>query len=126
MTEKKKILLVEDDAFLQELAAKKIADAGYDIEAASTGEEGMEKLKDLKPDLVILDIMLPGIGGFDILKKIKNSEDESISNIPVIMFSNLGEEEEVEKAKKLGAVDYLVKAHFTPDAIIKKIHNYLR
>lgn len=125
MTEKKRILLVEDDAFLQELAAKKISQAGYEVISASTGEEGVEKVKDLKPDLVILDIMLPGIGGFDILEKIKNNEDESISNIPVIMFSNLGEKEEIEKAEKLGAVDYLVKAHFTPDAIIKKLHNYL-
>lgn len=125
MVEKKKILLIEDDSFLQELAAKKISEAGYAVEVASTGEEGVEKVKDVKPDLVLLDIMLPGIGGFEILKKIKNNEDESISNIPVVMLSNLGESDEIEKAKNLGANDYLVKAHFTPEGIIKKLYKYL-
>jgi DNA-binding response OmpR family regulator len=125
MTETKKILLVEDDSFLQELAAKKISQAGYDIQVASTGEEGIEKIKEGKPDLIVLDIMLPGIGGFEILQKIRNHEDNSIKNTPVVMLSNLGQDEEVNKAKKLGANDYMIKAHFTPSDIVKKLREYL-
>jgi DNA-binding response OmpR family regulator len=125
MTETKKILLVEDDSFLQELAAKKISQAGYDIQVASTGEEGIEKIKEGDLDLIVLDIMLPGIGGFEILQKIRNHEDNSIKNTPVVMLSNLGQDEEVNKAKKLGANDYMIKAHFTPSDIVKKLREYL-
>jgi DNA-binding response OmpR family regulator len=124
MSGSKKIILIEDDEFLRELASKKLAEAGYDVEVASTGEEGMEKIKSKHFDLILLDIILPGMGGFEILEEVNHLQKKRMSDMPVIMLSNLGQKEEIEKAKKLGAQDYLVKAHFTPESIVKRIREY--
>jgi DNA-binding response OmpR family regulator len=119
----KKILIIEDDKFLRELITRKLSGDGFNIVEATDGEEGMKKLKEEKPDLVLLDLILPGIDGFEFLTKAK--EDPSISSIPIIILSNLGQREEVEKGLKMGATDYLIKAHFTPGEIIEKIKNIL-
>ncbi len=120
----KKILIVEDDKFLRELVARKLSSEGFEIFEAVDGEEGIKKTKEEKPDLVLLDLILPGIDGFEVLSKIK--EDQELSSIPVIVLSNLGQREEVERGMKLGAADYLIKAHFTPGEIIEKIKNSLK
>lgn len=120
----KKILIIEDDKFLRELIARKLTDEGFDIVEAVDGEDGIKKLKETKPDLVLLDLILPSIDGFEVLSKVK--EDESIASIPIIILSNLGQKEEVEKGLDLGAVDYLIKAHFTPGEIVEKIKNILK
>ena len=118
-----KILIIEDDKFLKELIAKKLLKEGFEIEEAIDGEEGLRKIKEAKPDLVLLDLILPGIDGFEVLKNIK--EDPKLSLIPVVILSNLGQRDEVEKGLSLGAVDFLVKAHFTPEEIIEKIKTVL-
>jgi len=120
----KNILIVEDDKFLRELIAQKLTKEGYDASEAFDGEEGIKKIKEEKPDLVLLDLILPGIDGFEVLSKMK--EDSALSSIPVIILSNLGQKEDVEKGLKLGAVDYLIKAHFTPGEIIDKIKAVLK
>jgi len=120
----KKILIVEDDKFLRELIAQKLKKEGYLISESVDGEEGIKKIKSDKPDLVLLDLILPSIDGFEVLTKAK--EDSSISSIPVIILSNLGQKEDVERGLKLGAVDYLIKAHFTPGEIIEKIKSALK
>ncbi len=120
----KKILIIEDDKFLRELVVKKLKDEGYQTEGAVDGEEGLEKVKKNPPDLILLDLILPGVDGFEVLSKIK--EEATLSSIPVIILSNLGQKEEVEKGLKLGAVDYLIKAHFTPGEIIEKIKAVLK
>lgn len=120
----KKILIVEDDKFLRELVARKLSSEGFEIFEAVDGEEGIKKTKEEKPDLVLLDLILPGIDGFEVLSKIK--EEQELSSIPVIVLSNLGQREEVERGMKLGAADYLIKAHFTPGEIIEKIKNSLK
>jgi len=119
----KKILIVEDDKFLRELIVRKVSEEGYDIAEAFDGEEGSKKVKEEKPDLVLLDLILPGIDGFEVLAGIK--QDPQTSSIPVIILSNLGQTEDVEKGLKLGAIDYLVKAHFTPGEIIEKVKKAL-
>ena len=126
MTEelKKKILIVEDDRFLRELMAKKLAAEGFDVKEAVDGEDGIKKAKEEKPNLILLDLILPGIDGFEVLSRIK--EDPSLEVIPVIILSNLGQREDVERGLKLGADDYLVKAKFTPSEIISKIKALLR
>jgi len=116
------ILIVEDDKFLRELIAQKLVKEGYNISEAVDGEEGLKKAKEEKPDLVLLDLILPGIDGFEVLARMR---EENIGRIPVIILSNLGQKEDVEKGLKLGAVDYLVKAHFTPGEIIEKIKRVL-
>jgi len=119
-----KILLVEDDRFLRELMSQKLIKMGYDLIAAVDGEEGVEKAKSEKPEIILLDIMLPGIDGFGVLAQVK--ADPSTADIPVIILSNLGQREDIDRALKLGATDFLVKAHFTPQEIIDKIEQYLK
>jgi len=120
----KTILIIEDDKFLRELIAQKLFKEGYNIIEAIDGEEGIKKVKEEKPNLVLLDLILPGIDGFEVLSQIK--EDSSLAQIPVIILSNLGQKEDVEKGLKLGAIDFLIKAHFTPGEIIEKINSALK
>jgi DNA-binding response OmpR family regulator len=114
-----KILIIEDDKFLRELIARKLVKEGYEIAEAIDGEEGLKKVSEENPDLILLDLILPGIDGFEVLAKIK--EDPKTSLIPVLILSNLGQKDEIERGLKLGAVDFLVKAHFTPEEIVEKI-----
>jgi DNA-binding response OmpR family regulator len=118
-----KILIVEDDKFLRELLAKKLQDEGLEIVQAIDGEEGVKKAEEELPDLLLLDLILPGINGFDVLKKLK--ENPKTSALPVIVLSNLGQKEDVERALTLGAKDYLIKANFTLEEIFDKIKKYL-
>lgn len=119
-----KILIVEDDKFLRELIVAKLSKENYDVVAAVDGEEGIKKVKEEKPDLILLDLILPGIDGFEVLSQIKN--DPSVAHIPVIIVSNLGQREDIERGISLGANDYLIKAHFTPGEIIDKIRAVLQ
>lgn len=118
------ILIIEDDKFLRELIAQKLIKEGYKISEAIDGEEGIKKVKEEKPDLVLLDLILPGIDGFEVLLRMR--EESALTRIPVIILSNLGQKEDVERGLKLGAVDYLIKAHFTLGEIIEKIKNALK
>jgi len=114
-----KILIIEDDKFLRELISRKLVKEGFDITEAIDGEEGIKKSAEIIPDLVLLDLILPGIDGFGALEKMK--ENTKTTSIPVVILSNLGQKDEVEKGLKLGAVDFLIKAHFTPEEIVEKI-----
>lgn len=120
----KTILIIEDDKFLRELIVQKLVKEGCKTSEAIDGEEGIKKVKEEKPDLVLLDLILPGIDGFEVLSKMK--EDPALAQIPVIILSNLGQKDDVERGLKLGAVDYLIKAHFTPGEIIDKVKNALK
>ncbi len=118
-----KILVVEDDKFLREMITRKLDRENYEVIQAVDGEEGEEKIKEERPDLVLLDLILPGIDGFTVLERAK--QDPEVKDIPVIILSNLGQKSEVERGLKLGAIDFLIKAHFTPGEIIKKIKETL-
>ena len=120
----KKILIIEDDKFLRELITQKLIKEGYDIIEAVDGEKGIKSVKKEKPDLILLDLILPGIDGFEVLAKIK--ENPVLSQIPVIILSNLGQKDDIERGLKIGAVDYLIKAHFTPGEIIEKVKAVLK
>ena len=120
----KKILIVEDDEFLRSLNAKRLEGEGFEIDVAVDGNEALKKIQETKPDLIFLDLLLPNIDGFEVLTKIK--ADDNLKNIPVIVFSNLGQPEDIEKAKKLGASDFMVKANFTLDDVIAKIKEVLK
>jgi len=115
----KQILLVEDDAFLVDIYTTKLNEEGFAVEVAKTGEEALKKLEKIKPDLILLDIVLPGIDGWEILKKVK--ADPKLKNIQVVILSNLGRKEEVEKGLNLGSVKYLVKANYTPTEVVEEI-----
>ena len=119
----KTILIIEDDKFLRELIVSKLIKENYNIVTAVDGEEGIKKVKEEKPDLILLDLILPGIDGFEVLSQIKS--DSTVSLIPVIILSNLGQREDIERGLTLGANDYLIKAHFTPNEIVAKIKQLL-
>ncbi len=119
----KKILIIEDDKFLREIVVRKLTKDGYKAVQAFDGEEGIKKAKEEKPDLILLDLILPGLDGFEILAMLKS--DQKIASIPVIILSNLGQKEDIEKGLKMGAIDYIVKAHHTSDEIIERIKSVL-
>jgi len=119
-----KILLIEDEELIIRLLSKKLAAIGYDVSLAMNGEEGLEKIKQIVPDLVLLDIVMPRMGGFEVMAEMK--KDEKIAGIPVIIISNSGQPLELERAKDLGAVDWLVKTEFDPKEVAEKIQKYIR
>ncbi len=123
MSEKKFILLVEDDEFLAELYANKLQLEGFGVGLAADGEKGLKMIKEKHPDLVLLDIVLPKMDGFEVLKKMK--ADKESKEIPVILLTNLSQKDEVKKGLDLGATDYLIKAHFMPSEVIKKIKKHV-
>lgn len=114
-----KILAIEDDNFLRDLLARKLGSINAEFIAAIDGENALEILKTEKPSVILLDLILPGIDGFEVLEKIKS--DPHTEDIPVIILSNLGQDSDVERAKSLGAVDFLIKANFSIDEVIGKI-----
>ncbi len=120
---KKNILIIEDEEFFRELLRKKLVSKEYSVLEALDGEEGLKKMQEKKPDLVLLDLLLPSMTGFDVLTKAK--KDPATASIPVIILSNLGQQEDIEKGLKLGAADYLIKAQSTIDEVITKIENIL-
>ncbi len=121
--DKKKILLVEDDKFLSEMYVTKLTESGFETEVASDGPEALVKIEERKPDLILLDIVLPKMDGFEFLRLLK--KNESLNAIHVIILSNLGQKEEVEKGLGLGADDYIIKAHFTPTEVVAKVKKIL-
>ena len=124
MANKIKILIVEDDFFLIKLCQKKLEKEGFEVFLAQDGNEGIEQAKKNIPDLILLDIILPGIDGFDVLKTLKN--ESSTKAIPIVLLSNLGQKEDIDKGSALGATDYLIKAHFSPQEIVDKVKEILK
>ncbi|MDI6883135.1 MAG: response regulator [Patescibacteria group bacterium] len=119
----KQILLVEDDPFLIDIYTRKLKKAKFSVKVAEDGEKTLKFLKEKKPDLLILDIVLPEIDGWEILKKIK--QDLNLPDLKIIVLSNLGQKEEVEKGINLGVAKYLIKAHYTPDEVVEEIKKIL-
>ena len=114
-----KILIIEDEEIISELLQKKLEKEGYEITRAGDGVEGLEKMKEAKPDLILLDIVMPKKGGFEVMEEmIKNKE---LKSIPVIVISNSGQPVELNRAKELGATDWLIKTEFDPQEVIKKV-----
>jgi two-component system phosphate regulon response regulator PhoB/two-component system alkaline phosphatase synthesis response regulator PhoP len=120
---KSKILIVEDDEFLRSLTAKRLTKEGFEVGAAVDGETAVPTATEFKPDLILLDLLLPGVNGFEVLQQLQTNE--ALKKVPVIVFSNLGQKQDIEKATSLGAVDFLIKANFTLDDLILKINTRL-
>lgn len=115
----KKVLAVEDDLFLKELLAGKLSDDEFNVFYASNGDEALSLAATEVPDVILLDILLPGMSGYEVLEKLK--ADETTKHIPVLILSNFGQPEDIEKGKSLGAVDFLVKANNSLDAIVARV-----
>ena len=121
--EGKTVLWVEDDNFLGGLIAKKLTNEGANVMYTSTGEDALEQLKDAVPHFILADILLPGKDGFEVLEFVKN--DERLKDIPVILFSNLNQEEDMKKGRELGAEAFFVKSNVVPEQVIEKIKEIL-
>jgi len=128
----KTILLVEDDPFLIDIYTTKLKETGFNVELATDGYACLSKIKEKNekgeqgkvwPDLVLLDIVLPQIDGWEVLSALR--KDEKLKNIKVIVLSNLGQREEVEKGNSFKVVKYLIKAHFTPSEVVEEIRKVI-
>jgi DNA-binding response OmpR family regulator len=115
----KRILLIEDENLIADLLRRKLADEGYYVFVSGDGESGLEEIRAQKPDLVLLDIVLPRLNGFEVLRSMR--KDETIRRIPVIIISNSGQQTEIEEAKHLGVADWLVKTEFDPGEVVRKV-----
>ncbi len=122
--EKIKILLIEDDPFLLNMYATKFELENFKVVMAEDGEKGLKTAIKEIPDIILLDIMLPQMDGFEVLKGLK--EEKSTQAIPVILLTNLSQKEEVERGLSMGANDYLIKAHFMPSEVVDKIKEVLK
>lgn len=120
---KAKILLIEDDTTLSKMYERKFTTDGYEVVTAFDGEEGLAKTTTDKPDMVLLDIMLPKLDGLAVFKKMRSIP--STFNTPVILLTNFGQEDTVMECFKLGAVDYLMKADVTPQQVVEKVEKFL-
>ena len=120
----KKILVVEDDKYLSGAYKVKLLKMGYDVQTASDGDEALTVLKNYRPDLILLDLIMPVKDGFVTLGEIK--KNDNLKNIPVLIATNLGQKEDIEKGMKLGAVDYLVKTDTSIDDFVNKIQGILK
>ena len=120
---KKRILIAEDDSFISEIYKINLENAGFEIIIAESGHEAVNIPKETKPNLILLDLLLPGLNGFEILEKLKKNPETS--NIPVIILSNLSQKEDIEKAKSLGAIDYIVKSETSSKEIVRKLKEIL-
>jgi len=115
----KKILLVEDEEIMIDLLQRKLTKEGYEISVARDGEAGLKVMKEVRPDLVLLDIIMPKKGGFEVMEEM--GKDPELKKIPVIVISNSGQPVELNRAQKLGARDWLVKTEFDPQEVVDKV-----
>lgn len=119
-----RLLLIEDDKFFHNFYARKLQEIGYTVEVASDGREGILKMRANKPDLVLLDLIMPVMDGFEVLTE--KGKDVNLKAIPVLVFSTLGQEADIKRAKDLGATDYANKSFFDFDALKVKIASLLK
>ena len=119
----KNVLIVEDDKAIRRSLEFGLKSEEFAIRVAQDGEEGLVAIKEQRPDLILLDVILPKVSGLDVLKEIKDNPDTA--DIPVIIFSNLSQDLDIERAKKLGARDYFVKSDMSLNEVIDKIKNFL-
>jgi DNA-binding response OmpR family regulator len=120
-----KVLLVEDDNFLRSICSQKLIKEGFEVVEAVDGVQALKEMEKIKPDVILLDLVMPSMDGFEVLAKIRNHQDKKIAVTPVIILSNLGQDEEIKKALSLGANMFLVKANFTTGEIVKKVKKLL-
>lgn len=121
--EKIRVLTIEDDSLLLDLLAHRISNNGWEVFSATNGETGLQLAKEHTPHIILLDILLPGMNGHELLKKIK--EVPTLTQVPVLILSNYGEEKEMQESLKLGAINHLIKAEISPGEVVEKIKEIL-
>ncbi len=115
----KKILLIEDEEIMIDLLQRKLTREGYEVSVTRDGDEGLKAMREVKPDLILLDIIMPKMGGFEVMEEM--NKDPKLKQIPIIIVSNSGQPVELDNAQKLGAKDWLIKTEFDPQEVIEKV-----
>jgi DNA-binding response OmpR family regulator len=118
-----KILIIEDDRYISKMYQLKLSLDGFDVQVAENGRIGLEKAKEFLPDIILTDILMPEMDGFDVISGVKS--DETLKNIPVLIMSNLGQEDHIKKGLDKGAIGYIVKSQYTPSKVVEKIKEIL-
>ena len=121
----RKILLVEDDAFLSSLLKNRLLKESLEVVLAQDGEEAIELLKNEKPNLILLDLILPKKSGFEVMEEIRSNPSLAVGEVPIIIISNLGQETDIKRGEELGAIEYFVKAKTSLDDLVQKIKEFL-
>jgi two-component system alkaline phosphatase synthesis response regulator PhoP len=115
----KKILIIEDEKIICDLLERKLTREGYSVVIATNGIDGLVKMREDRPDIVLLDIIMPKMGGFEVMEEM--NKDETLKDIPVIVVSNSGQPVEIDRIKKMGAKDWLIKTEFDPQEVLEKV-----
>lgn len=118
-----KILLIEDDSLIIKIYTTRLVADGFQVLSASNGEEGIRIAEQERPDLILLDIMMPKMDGFTVLESLRNHD--ALKHIPIIVYSNLAQESEMKRALELGANEFIVKANISPTELVNKMKSYL-
>ena len=121
---KAKILVIEDDVFITDLLVKELTRSGFELMVATTGGDGAKKFEEFRPDLILLDMLLPDQNGLDVLRGIRRLP--AGANAKVIIFSNIAEEADVQESKRLGVADYMVKANYSLPEVVERIRTVLK
>lgn len=119
----KTILVAEDNDFIRKMYVLKFSKAGLDVIEAIDGTEALKAIDSSKPDLVLLDLMMPNVGGIEVLENLH--EKKMIPKLPIIILTNIMNSETIEQARKLGAVDYIIKTDLTPSQVLEKMKKYI-
>ena len=117
-----RVLLIDDDPFIADMYILKLRAERFQIEVARDGKEGLKRVVEFDPDVVLLDIVMPGLDGFQVLEELRKKGDRR----KIILLTNLGQKEDVERGMRLGADDYVIKAHFTPSEVVEKVRSILQ
>lgn len=118
-----RILIIEDDPFLSDIYLTKFRNVGFEVDIARDGREGLAIAQERKPDVILLDIVMPHMDGFEVLRALRG--DTSLAKIKIILLTNLGQQEDIKKGIKEGADAYMIKAHFTPTEVLAKVQEVL-
>lgn len=115
----KKILIIEDEKIIGDLLERKLTGEGYSVVITTNGIDGLIKMREDRPDMVLLDIIMPKMGGFEVMEEM--NKDKTLKDIPVIVVSNSGQPVEIDRIKKMGAKDWLIKTEFDPQEVLEKV-----
>ncbi|MFW0837597.1 MAG: response regulator [Candidatus Komeilibacteria bacterium] len=121
---KRTIVLVEDEEILSNMYKMKLIKSGYEVQTANDGKAGLDLIKKVQPDVVLLDIIMPKLDGFAVLEALH--QEDITKDIPIILLTNLGQEEDIKRGKELGAVGYYVKANLTPGELVDKLNKFIK
>ena len=124
MSKDTKILVVDDDPFILDMYVIKFKEQGFQIDTATDGKMALERIDAGKPDIVLLDVVMPKMDGFDVIKKIQDSKTPRAFKI--LFLTNFGQKEDVERGMQMGADGYIIKAHFTPSEVVAKVKELLK